>query len=440
MVSRRQFLGALGGAAAGGVIAGGGAGGLVGAKVADGESGGGGGSGGRVADGRPIVIGALFPLTGSVAQDGRQMRNGATLAVEEINAAGGVAGRPLELRVLDTDVSAPEAVSASCRRLVDARVDAVVAGYLIGFKPAFDILPRYGAPFVHVSAQQAQVDVVAGDPERYRMVFQACPPETVYGENFVPFLDALAEGGGWRPSAQTIFVVEGDTPYSQHITSTVLEAIADSGWTVAGRERIISPINDWGAVLAKIRSAKPGVVMNTHFFSADLAAFARQFAANPTDALVYLQYGPSVPEFIELAGSAADGIVWSANVAVLPDALGRAFERRYEERFDEPAGFSNSASAYDEIHLLARAWGEVGDTRDFDRVCDALRAMIHRGVTGGYQMDGRGASVRSYPDETPDSSLGQAHLFFQVQEGRHVAIAPAPYVRGSFEPARWMGS
>lgn len=59
---------------------------------------------------RELTIGCCFPLTGPLASDGAEMRNGVTLAAEEINAAGGVAGARINLSVLDTDVTDPGAI------------------------------------------------------------------------------------------------------------------------------------------------------------------------------------------------------------------------------------------------------------------------------------------------------------------------------------------
>jgi len=105
------------------------AGGVLAACSASDDGGSDGGGGGDTASGgggggEDFVIGALYPLTGANAADGEQMNNGAQLAVDEINAAGGIAGRMIKFEVLDTDLAAPEIIQQNYQKLADQKVDA----------------------------------------------------------------------------------------------------------------------------------------------------------------------------------------------------------------------------------------------------------------------------------------------------------------------------
>jgi branched-chain amino acid transport system substrate-binding protein len=91
------------------------------------------------------------------------------------------------------------------------------------------------------------------------------------------------------------------------------------------------------------------------------------------------------------------------------------------------------------VQLLAEGWARSTSPRDFHDVNAVLRRSLHRGVNGSYQLDSPAQTVRLYPDETPDPSIGQAHLVFQVQQGRHQIIAPTPYTTASFSPPRLRG-
>ena len=145
-----------------------------------------------------------------------------------------------------------------------------------------------------------------------------------------------------------------------------------------------------------------------------------------------------MPEFLDIAGESANGYIWATATGVYNDTIGKALQQRYQKEFDSPAGFSNSGSGYDEVYMLARAWGKVGDPKNFKAVSDEIRTMIHRGVNGGYYMNNKGQVGLAYPTQTPDPSLGQAHLFFQIQDGAHRIIAPEPYIDVDFKPAPWM--
>lgn len=414
------------------------AGGVLAACGASDSGGGdsGGGSGGGGGNTSEIVIGALYPLTGPNASDGEQMNNGAQLAVDEINAAGGVGGRKLKLVALDTDLVSPEKIQQNYQKLADQGVDAVINGYLLAWDAAMDAAATYKAPFLNASTSQAQCDKINSDA-KYNCIFQIDPPETWYGRGFPSFLNNIAATGTWKPRNKKIFIVEGNVPYSQVISKVTQEQAPKDGWEIAGVEPMgAGAMTDWGPILAKVKAADAAVVMNTHYLPSELATFTKGFAADPTDSLLYVQYGASVPEYLELAGESANGVVWATVTGVYGDAIGKAFGDRYQTAFGKPCGYSNSGSNYDEVYMLANVWAMLGDTKDFAKVCDMLRSIIWRGVNGGYYMQKNFGL--SFPAEQPDMSLSQAHLFFQIQNGANgTIIQPAPFTNGEFQLAPW---
>ena len=104
-----------------------------------------------------FTVGCSFPLTGPLASDGEQMKNGVTLAADEINAAGGVAGKKINLSILDTDVTDPAKIKTSLQKHVNDKVDALYEGYLIQWPASMDIKANYGAPSLNASTSIDQV-------------------------------------------------------------------------------------------------------------------------------------------------------------------------------------------------------------------------------------------------------------------------------------------
>jgi len=326
-IKRQTFL--KGGAVAGATLMVGGV--LAACGASDSGSGGGGdaaastGGGGSTAD---YVIGGLYPLTGPNASDGEQMNNGAQLAIDEINAAGGVGGRMLKLVALDTDLVSPEKIQQNYQKLADQKVDAVINGYLLAWDAAMDAAASYGAPFLNASTSQAQCDKISSDP-KYSCIFQVDPPETWYGRGFPSFLNNLIAEGSYKPRNKKIFIVEGNVPYSQVISKVTQEQAPKDGWEIAGVEPMgAGAMTDWGPILAKVKAADAAVVMNTHYLPSELATFTKGFAADPTDSLLYVQYGASVPEYLELAGDSANGAVWAITSMIQRFVASSAFSAR----------------------------------------------------------------------------------------------------------------
>ena len=84
-----------------------------------------------------------------------------------------------------------------------------------------------------------------------------------------------------------------------------------------GFEQFTAPQANWGGVLVKIRDSNPDVIVFSDYAAGDEAAFIKQFAQNPTKSLVYQQYAPSIPQYLQLAGSSANGVIWSTTVGIL---------------------------------------------------------------------------------------------------------------------------
>src|SRR5690554_3330831 len=94
-------------------------------------------------------IGILAPITGGAAADGEEMVNGARLAVDEINANGGIAGYRLELVVGDTQDQAADSVTSAFERLIgDRQLHGFVTGYASGSNFEIELMAEQDMPYI----------------------------------------------------------------------------------------------------------------------------------------------------------------------------------------------------------------------------------------------------------------------------------------------------
>lgn len=374
----------------------------------------------------PLVVGSLIP-TGAAAADGVEVRHGATLAVEEINATGGVGGRRVELVTADVDLFDWASLQRGLERLFDFEVDAITTSYASAENSAvIDLAADYGKPFLHTATFAEQVLRAESDPSHYGAVFQTCASETFYGVGLIRFLGDLEASGVWHPRSRRIVSVEANTPSTQVTNEHFLATAAQLNWSLADLIRVSVPTTDWAAAVRRIAAAEPDVVMVTHFLDQEVAAFQQAFVAAGLDALVYCVYAASIPRFQDSAGGAADGLIWSTTTGTYDDVLGRRFRNQYAARFGRAPGWSQAGAAYDQVNLLAAAWCGSA-TRETDDVVRYLRRWPHRGVNGVYYFGDTNQSTLSYPDLTPDASMGQAHMVYQIQGGTHRVLAPEPF-------------
>lgn len=387
-----------------------------------------------------IVIGIPAAQTGPVGvADHQDWVNGVTLAVEEINAAGGINGRMLETRITDIDLLTPEGTVAAFQGLVEGGVHAIASAFAIIPQPAMDVAASTGVPYLHGNTSQASLDLVKADPQKYRNIFQIDVAETYYGAGFVKFL-SNQKAAGWAPKNARVHIVQEQIGYTQVISKATQAAIAASGgeWEQGPITDIQFPVQDWTPVVQALKEADCGVIMIDHWVAAELASFAQAYVLDPTPgALVYLQYGPSQPEFLDLAAESAEGFVWGSVIGVYADEKGMAFREAYMAKFPGTMGMVYTGSGYDTVHILAEAW-KTADPADFQAVGQAIKAMRHRGVCGTYSFATETNSPLSYPTMTEDAESAQAHLIFQVQDGAHTIISPDSHAQARLRPAPWM--
>jgi branched-chain amino acid transport system substrate-binding protein len=389
--------------------------------------------------GDAIRIGAQLALTGYAAADGIDGKRGLELAVDELNATGGILGRPVESVVLDAGDFDPSQLVRDFERLADEfRVDVICNGYNLNAGPEIDVVADRGLLYLHNNCLEALSTVVAKDPERYWGVFQHCPTEIWHAATLAGVLDRLEDTGQWAPQNHEVALVNmRGAEYSATLTRDLRALAGDVRWEVSMAMDVDVPNEEWGGVLEQILERPPAVIWITDYFAGDGASFMRQFLSAPTPSLVHMQYAPSVHAFLELAGDAANGVTWQTTHANIEDERGAAFARAYEQRFGVKTPRCQAGGPYDAAHLYALAASRAGTTEDRRAVAEWMRRLVFRGVQGSRNFDHADQTVRPYPVGTPDPSLGVPLQVGQIQNGADVVIDPAPYTTGAFRLPPW---
>lgn len=395
------------------------------------------------ASGEPITIGMPIAQSGPAGiADHKDCWNGAILAQEQINAAGGVGGRPIELNVTDIDILSPEGITAGFQKLTGDGVQAIVSPFVIIPPPALDAAAAYGAPYMSGDTNIDAQKLREADPAKYGNYF-VDPAETYYGSGLVPFLDELSASGGWTPTNNSVAIVRGDTAYNKNIADATVAAVEASGgtWQMGEIIDITAGTKDWSPVIQKLKASNPGVIMVDHWIGAELASFSQQFAKDPVPgSLVYLQYGPSQPEYLQIAGADAEGYIWGTVIGTgNTSEEDKAFRQAYQAKFgvdDKTMGMVYPAWCYDMVNVLANAWSNT-DPADFAAVNAFIAANPTDGVTGHLDFSAPNGATPVYPDQVSDPAKGVTHYFYQVQDGRHTVIAPSIDSEAPYQAQPW---
>jgi len=362
-------------------------------------------TGAKAPSGEPIVIGSPLPISGYYAGDGLHMKNAITLAVEDINASGGVLGRPLEVKYFDIQNMTPEDLTAAADQLVVRDgVAAVVAGYA-GMGPDVAAFGKYDTIFIHNDATANTAKMVSDNYGQFSNVFMmSWWGEEPWGvEDFV-----AATNYPFDFRNKKVAVLASEFEWDIKVSEAFTKTAKKNGWEVVMEEIFPGDATEWGPLIAKIRSKDPSLI----FFSAQNPdsdiTFVRQFKENPVDALVDLSVSIWWTGVVDSLGSDGDGIVGWVTQQELPgpnNPTGRELTEKYKARF----GVEPQASwvfAYDAVGLWASAAERAGTAIDQDMVKAELLKVPYEGFGGRYTFDrNHGNSVR--PSEYQPNYHGQ---------------------------------
>lgn len=384
---------------------------------------------------RIAKIGVLAPLIGGSAADGNEMVNGAKLAVDEINAAGGVAGYKLQVVVGDTQNQSADAVTSAIERLTgDRDLNVMFTGYASGSNFEINTMAEQDMPYL-IAANSAQTrDIIASHPDKFPTVWSMVPSYDAYNTAMVPVLRGLEKSGKLKLPNKKVALISSDNPFSKTIMNGLKKTFEEDGWTVTSADLLPwGEINDWRTFLAKVRRDNPAVIINTDYQPGNAAKFLTQFLEQPTDSLVFIQYAPGVPEFLKLTGKQATGIVYDSLGGVLNTPTNpRAGEvvRKYKDKYGNEPG-SYGPLLYEEVMIYADVLNKIGDPTMRLDIGKAIGEIHKQTVSGMLSFD-----PKTHLAVQGDS--GVPITFYQIRDAKRVLFYPKQYADDEFRMPPWM--
>jgi len=375
----------------------------------------------------PIKIGAPDALTGAYAADGILMLNGTIMAAEEINAQGGLLGRPLEVVSFDVEDMMAEKLMTAAEKLIGLdKVDIVVTSCNAA-GPDVEAFGAYDVPYIHFDADVPVVDLYHSSPD-YWNVFMVGDVGGPYGAIDFDVTQLLP----YQYPNKKLGVIKADYEWDIEYANGFRDKAVAAGWEVVMDEVVPYGTSEWGPLLTKLKPENPSLIVASFYSAPDLVTLFTQWKEEPTDSIICFGYGVSIPEFAGMLGNEGNGICGTAAAGVLPTEEGRAWAQRYEARFNEEAPKNASAgTCYDEVMMWAAAVKAVGDVKDYQAICTYFEGHPYQGITGVYSFDS--------DHKVPESESYPQH-FFQMQNGNIVTlyVHKTPVSGTAFQLPPWL--
>ena len=323
-----------------------------------------------------VKIGCVAPLTGPQAHLGRDIENGARLAVDSINATNPtLGGKPVQFALqVEDDQADPKTATVVAQKLVDEGAKGVVGHLNSGASiPASRIYSDNGIPQVSPAST-----AVAYTHQGFKTTFRLMANDSQQGRALGQYAVKLGK---------RVAVVDDRTAYGQGLIDEVVKAVKAAGGEVVGREYTTDKSTDFTAIMTSIKAKKPDVVV---FGGMDpqAAPMVRQMRTLGMKTAFLGGDGMQSAEFIKLAGPAAEGAIGSSPGLPLEKMPGGAdFTKRFGERFGKVQIYA--PFSHDSAVVLIQAMLRAGSAEPAKYMPELVKTQVD-GVIGPIAFDDKG--------------------------------------------------
>jgi branched-chain amino acid transport system substrate-binding protein len=319
----------------------------------------------------PLLIGFSAPLTGDNAGSGQESLNAAKLAVEQINAAGGILGHQVQLLEGD-DRCDPKEAAIVAQKLVAQKISAAAAHYCSGAAlAALPIFKEAGILYVDWGAASSKIPA-SGYDKLFITIFSGAAPG-VYAADMA--INKLGK--------KKFAVVDDRTPANGEFAIGFQKRAAELGGNIVLSDHVTQGDKDFSAFVTKVKGSGADALYISLYYS-EAGLLVRQLRDQQVDASLICIDPCMDPQFLQIAGPAADGVygITQPQATELPTA--EEFVAAYQQKFGNKPGYIGPY-AYDGVNVIAAAYKAVGKI-DNDAAAKWLKSRTEgspvKGITG----------------------------------------------------------
>jgi branched-chain amino acid transport system substrate-binding protein len=327
-----------------------------------------------------IKIGFHAPLTGFAASDGKSSTEGAKLAVNQINAAGGVLGKQLELVIYDDQAKPAQSIPIANKLIGQDQVVVGISGSYSGAtRSAAGVFQESKLPYI--SAYAIHPDITRAGEYVFRTSFLG----EVQGR-------AGAKLIGDMMDKKKVVLITLQNDFGKSLAAGFKEKAADYGITIAAEYQYSIKDRQFGSIVAKVKADNPDAIYASgYYFTA--GPLVNQLRSAGVDCPIIGQEGYDSQKFIEIAGPAAAGIIITTSLdrdSTVPETAD------FITAFEKQAGFKSdmvAASGHTAVMVAADAIKRAGST-DPDKILAAMKATDLKVSTGTIKFNALGEVMK----------------------------------------------
>ncbi len=358
-----------------------------------------------------IRIGSIHPLTGSMAYEGQALVNSQKIAIERINAEGGINGKKLELKVVDSLGTAGGAATAA-QKLINMNVCALTGTYTSSSAQVVSrTAEKFSVPFV-VTVAASETLLTNG----YKYSFRIQPSTVTFSENFIEYITSVK-----TPEMKTVAIIYEDSNYGSGIATYIEKNIDKTGLEIVGMIPYSAAASTLSSEVTKLVSLNPDILIPVGYYS-DQNLLAKEIIdRNVTFPMIMgVANGAfSDAKFTKTYGTQADGF-FDINYRYNPNSEETDYLlTKYRETYGEEIPVC-AIYGYESIMVIADALKRA-ESSDCNKLRDAL---VQTNMT-----DHMLPQEEIVFDEAGEN-INSAGVLIQIQNGKQVIVYPEKYAEG----------
>jgi branched-chain amino acid transport system substrate-binding protein len=346
-----------------------------------------------------VKIGVTQPLTGAFAADGNYVAQGAKLAAEAINKAGGVDGKQIQLIIEDNKSNPTDAAATAERLIVEDKVPVMMGAW--GSSLTLAVMPKleeYKVPMVVETSSSGKI-TTSGNP----YIFRISPTSEMEAKAFAPLVKTMG-------IKKADFLATNDD-FGKGSMQEFTKMLRAQGVTIGASETMGEDATDLSAQLAKIKASGGDTIFVTTDVK-QLTLILKQAKDQQVTSRIITTGGSVSPDqLIEQAGDAANGSYhlvfftpWFPDAAKNPEAA-KAFMDAWKGAKLDVGGLTEGFRGWDGIHTIAAAIKEAGGKTDSASITKALWGVHVKGVNGDIAFIKQGPAGRESGQSVPSVYL-----------------------------------
>lgn len=299
-----------------------------------------------------IIIGALYPMTGDLADSGKTMQQGIDMAVEEVNEAGGIEGRQVKVIYGDTQGDSATGMSEAERLITQENVDVLIGCYQSGVTlTVAQIAEQYEVPMITANATS---DAITGNG--YQYFFRLAPTNMMFVRDMIQYIVDESESNS-EFSGNSVAVITDNSEVGQQTVQWAKYWAEQNGIQYLGEILFTSGAADLSSEVLQLKSMAPDVVIADAYVS-DAILFTNTLSEQGYEPSLIVCKGNGFTEgaYLESVGTRADGIAVATEFVV--GSKGVEISDKYYSKYGEELN-GHSAEAYTTAWVLIDAFKEI---------------------------------------------------------------------------------